>query len=81
MPCSGGGPSPSEINEDLRAELKLVQGYLCDLCTVVTNAKLKLPKPISQWYDAHEAAELPRLRREALAKLSERDKRVLGILK
>jgi DNA-directed RNA polymerase specialized sigma subunit len=82
VPCTyDDSHERAQAAEAQRRELKTLKGWVCDLCTQITNVGGSVPDHIREWYAAHEKAEEEKLRTEALAKLSERDKRVLGLTK
>lgn len=83
MPCSSGqydNYHDTSTEDALRAEVKTLSGYLCDVCTVLDVFTIDIPEPIATWWNKHTAAEHDKVKREALAKLTPRELRVLGLV-
>lgn len=54
---------------------------LCEACAILENAGLlsQASPELKAWYQKHEAGEADKIRLEAAEKLSERERRLLGI--
>lgn len=84
MPCRDDYPMYSEgalrgAEANVRAEL---EPLLCEACTLLEEYAIlkKLGSPeLLAWYQAHEECEQDRVRLEAAEKLTERERRLLGI--
>ena len=94
MPCSDGGPSYQE-NPETKDRLDKVTRLLCGLCRRLTNRgrafHITDDAELAKWWAAHQEEDRRREERErkereeaaakrkALAKLSPRERRLLGI--
>lgn len=60
-----------------------VEGALCDVLTLLeTRQMLKhagIPADILEWWNGHQSREQEKIKKEALAKLSPKEKRALGL--
>ncbi len=60
-----------------------VEGALCDVLTLLEDKGLlktaNIPKDILDWWEGHQTREQAKIKKEALAKLSTKEKRALGI--
>lgn len=60
-----------------------VEGALCDVLTLLeekhTVAYYEIDTAIHDWWHAHEGKEKERIKAEALAKLTPRERRALGL--
>lgn len=60
-----------------------VEGALCDVLTLLEDKGLlktaSIPPDILEWWNGHQAREKQKIKREALAKLSSKEKRALGL--
>lgn len=83
MPCRYDDYSPSQSSyESGKADaMKQMVPLLCEACTLLEEAKFlsKASEPLKKWYKEHEECESDRVRYEAALKLSERERRLLGI--
>ena len=86
MPCRDDRddcPSPMEERARGRFEAqKELEPLLCEAMTALDNAGLlpgQLSPELLKWYDHHSEKEMHRLRVEAAQKLTEKERRVLGI--
>jgi hypothetical protein len=54
---------------------------LCEACALLEEHSLlsSASEELQNWYQNHESQEIDRLKKEALAKLSKREKRILGL--
>lgn len=61
----------------------LIEQALCTALEILESKGIKIRekfgKKVADWWDAHTKAEEDRIKEEALAKLSPREKRVLGL--
>lgn len=69
---------------EIRAKNEIIQEYtplLCEACSLLEEAGVlnKASSSLREWYKAHEKCEEDRVRYEAALKLSERERRLLGI--
>ncbi len=78
MPCISGPSEREELN-DANREIEKLEGMLCDACTALMEYQSGLPDSCRAWYAKHEAAESEKLKRVALAKLTPRERRLLGL--
>jgi hypothetical protein len=83
MPCRDSYDTCSQADVDraarnVRAEL---EPLLCEACSLLENVHaLKDATPeLQAWYEKHEKCEEDRVRLEAAQKLTERERRLLGI--
>ncbi len=84
MPCRSDYPdtyTEGDINSarmQVRAEL---EPLLCEACSLLENAHvLQSATPeLQAWFKKHEKCEEDRVRLEAAQKLTERERRLLGI--
>lgn len=62
-----------------------IEGALCDVLTLLEDSNLlgkaAIPSDILEWWDGHQSRETQKVKKEALAKLSEKEKRALGLVK
>jgi hypothetical protein len=89
MPCRDDRDNrddPSYLNTQLndhRKALKETEALLCEACTLLEEHHLAMQPHASpqliQWYESHEECEKNRVRLEAALKLTERERRLLGI--
>jgi len=60
-----------------------VEGALCDVLTLLEDNELLkvagIPQDILDWWNAHQSREQEKIKKEALAKLSIKEKRALGL--
>lgn len=60
-----------------------VEGALCDVLTLLEDqcilTKVGVPKDILEWWSGHQVREQAKIKKEALAKLSAKEKRALGL--
>jgi hypothetical protein len=60
-----------------------VAGALCDVLTLLEDKELlktiDIPQDILDWWDGHQSREKDKVKKEALAKLSMKERRALGI--
>jgi hypothetical protein len=60
-----------------------VEGALCDVLTLLEDKKLlgvaEVPQDILDWWNAHQSREQEKIKKEALAKLTKKEKRALGL--
>ncbi len=60
-----------------------VEGALCDVLTLLEEKKLLtkagIPQDILEWWDGHQSREKDKTKKEALAKLTAKEKRALGL--
>lgn len=60
-----------------------VAGALCDVLTALEDRNLLkmagVPQDVLDWWAAHQSKEQDKIKQEALAKLSEKEKRALGL--
>jgi hypothetical protein len=70
-----------DITRAENAVRKEMEALLCDACTLLeeTGALGSASAELLNWYKAHEACEQHRVRYEAAMKLTERERRLLGI--
>ncbi len=81
MPCYD---PPRDINDDretAEAAAEKRANLLCEACALLEEAGLleHASEDLKKWYTLHEAPEADRVRLEAAQKLSERERRLLGI--
>lgn len=71
MPCNDGGPSPEQAPAWMLCEAMIIidKGGLHDECS----------EQLKRWWENHQEAEEGRVRREAVAKLSPRERHALGL--
>ncbi len=76
MPCRDDYPSTEAYN--IRAEL---EPLLCEACDLLEKEGLleKSSADLRAWAKKHEAQEFSRIRKEALDKLSPKERRALGL--
>jgi hypothetical protein len=76
MPCRDYDLVPETIEE-----VKVKPSLLCEACALLeeTGLLVKASVELQDWYKKHEAGETDRLRLEAAQKLTERERRLLGI--
>lgn len=84
MPCYDSRDSDcSEAKALVAAEAAAEKraNLLCEACTLLEEAGLlsQASDELNAWYKLHEALEADRVRLEAAQKLSERERRLLGI--
>lgn len=85
MPCRMDDyPSNLNQNDVDQAVFKVrneLEPLLCEACTLLeeTGALSKSTKELQKWYQTHEECEKDRVRLEAAEKLTERERRLLGI--
>lgn len=79
MPCYDP-PRPEDCAEAEAAAEKRAN-LLCEACALLEEAGIlhKASVQLIDWYKLHEACEADRVRVEAAEKLSERERRLLGI--
>jgi len=60
-----------------------VEGALCDVLTLLEDKKLLktagIPQDILDWWNGHQSREQEKIKKEALAKLTAKEKRALGL--
>jgi hypothetical protein len=60
-----------------------VEGALCDVLTLLEDKNLLksagIPQDILEWWNGHQSKEQDKIKREALSKLSAKEKRALGL--
>lgn len=60
-----------------------VEGALCDLLTLLEEKdllrKIGIPQDILTWWEGHQIREQDKIKKGALAKLSKKEKRALGL--
>lgn len=58
-------------------------GALCDVLSLLEEKNLlevmDIPKDIMEWWAKHQSKEVEKTKKEALAKLSDKEKRALGL--
>jgi hypothetical protein len=68
----------SEVKEHYNTE-----GALCDILTLLENqgllCKVGIPQDIMEWWSGHQSKEQEKIKSEAMAKLSDKEKRALGL--
>lgn len=71
----------SVAGEDLYDRSLNFTGALCDLMTIIDNHDLVkfVDAEVVEWWKKHSVTEEQKIKEEALAKLTEREKRVLGL--
>jgi hypothetical protein len=86
MPCRDDRDDYNRVsNQDIinmeAAVRKEMDPLLCEACTLLeeVGALGKASAELLRWYKAHEACEQNRVRYEAALKLTERERRLLGI--
>lgn len=91
MPCRVDGmddmPSNRELdlrnyNQELQTRLKRVEPLLCEAVDILEKNNLlrRVSKELKAWATEHEKGEVARIRKEALAKLSPKERRALGLV-
>lgn len=59
-------------------------GALCDLLTSLEDKKMltqaAVPRAVLDWWEGHQSREKNKIRKEALSKLSTKEKRALGLI-
>lgn len=80
MPCNGGGPS-YDGDDAFTLRIKKLECIICDLCTLLEDEGLvsSIPREAATIWKEHENEELQILTKKALAKLTVRERRILGI--
>lgn len=84
MPCRDDYPT-NYSQRDVEAEGHRVRQHLepllCEACSLLENAHvLQIATPeLQEWFKKHEKCEEERVRLEAAQKLTERERRLLGI--
>lgn len=73
MPCRNDYPD--------NADGPCLDVLLCEAMDIIEQAGLvkKMSPELSAWFAKHEAAEVERVKAEALAKLTPKEKRALGL--
>lgn len=60
-----------------------VEGALCDVLTLLEDKGLLktagIPQDILEWWEGHQTREQDKIKKEALSKLSTKEKRALGL--
>jgi hypothetical protein len=60
-----------------------VEGALCDVLTLLEDRQMlkhvNVPQDILEWWEGHQSREQEKIKREALSKLSAKEKRALGL--
>lgn len=60
-----------------------VEGALCDVLTLLEDKGLlktaSIPKDILEWWEGHQTREQDKIKKAALAKLSSKERRALGL--
>jgi hypothetical protein len=60
-----------------------IEGALCDVLSLLEDKMLlsqaNLPQDILNWWDEHQSKEREKIKKEALEKLSPKEKRALGL--
>jgi len=95
MPCRDDGYeiSDKEYREGLRKQVDSLTDSLCSACRLLEQKNLleKLPTKVREWWEEHKKADLVReareraekaqqaLKEKALAKLTQAEKRALGL--
>lgn len=85
MPCRDDRDDCRVSYQDVAAAeanvRKEMDPLLCEACTLLEElgALNKASPELLRWYKAHEACEQNRVRYEAALKLTERERRLLGI--
>ena len=79
MPCRDWDPTPGPSVQYIETGIK--PSLLCEACALLEEAGLlkKASKELKEWYKKHEEGEADKVRLEAAEKLSERERRLLGI--
>lgn len=79
MPCYD--PPRHEDCSAAEAAAQKRANLLCEACTLLEETGLldRASKELQEWYKLHEELEADRVRLEAAEKLSERERRLLGI--
>ena len=79
MPCRDWDPTPGPTIQYVETGIK--PSLLCEACALLEEAGVlkKASKELRAWYKMHEAKEADKVRLEAAQKLSERERRLLGI--
>jgi hypothetical protein len=86
MPCVTPPYSDEELRRaaENRAKSALedrdrFKGMLCDVCQELETHSVAVPEHIKPWYDAHCGQEREKIKADALAKLTPRERRALGL--
>ena len=82
MPCRDDGYDYSQVIAQQKEAAKVSPGYLlCEACSLLEEAGLtdKMSTDLRSWYDNHEKHETARVKLEAAKKLSNRERRLLGV--
>jgi hypothetical protein len=81
MPCRDDRDDDYKYSNGEAAARKELEPLLCEALSLLEDAGIlsKLSPELARWYKAHEACEADRVRYEAVLKLSERERRLLGI--
>lgn len=82
MPCRDDRTCASENLAILRERLQRVEPLLCEAVDLLEKNNLlrKVSKELKAWATEHEKGEAARIRKEALAKLSPKEQRALGLI-
>lgn len=80
MPCRDDYPTETSCAAEARVRKEL-EPLLCEACTTLENYNIMITASteLRQWYKIHDQREEHRVRLETAMKLSEKDRRVLGI--
>ena len=90
MPCSDGGPSREQIEQDARFHQTMTR-LSCDRCRELEARDGKVPKWAAEWWENHQAHDAQRLteqaearrqyqvRKKALSKLTPEERDELGL--
>jgi hypothetical protein len=76
MPCR------DDYYDDPANKLKPLDPLLCEAMDILDEHDLldKCSKELKEWYSKHTTKEIERVKRETLAKLTRRERRLLGLL-
>ena len=90
MPCSDGGPSYEQVEQEER-DLKTMTRLACDRCKEIEARGGNVPAWAMEWWTRHKAKDRERLkedavarreskiRKTALAKLTKKEREELGL--
>lgn len=82
MPCRDDCPTEDSYSVEARVRAEL-EPLLCEACTLLEDRGALITTLASNellvWYQLHTADESDRLRYEAALKLSERERKLLGL--
>lgn len=85
MPCMDAGPSPEQERLDAKrreqaeADRHVMARLACDYCRLIERGSESIPAWAQDWWKRHKKDDDKRIRREAIAKLTPEERRVLGI--